>query len=125
MAAAYVDASTIVAIVFGEPAADAAMRRLRSFHRLVASNLLEAEVLAACAREGVTARPPLLDAVVWVLPDRPLSQEIGRVLDAGPVRGANLWHLATALFVASSPGELAFVTLDRQQEAAARKLGFS
>jgi hypothetical protein len=59
-----------------------------------------------------------------VLPDRPLGGEIGVVLSAGYLRGADLWHLASALYLAGNPRNLPFITLDERQEVVARKLGF-
>ena len=60
----------------------------------------------------------------WIIPDRPLSPEIGRVLTAGYVRGADCWHLATALYLAEDPSELVFLTLDARQKDVALALGF-
>ena len=60
----------------------------------------------------------------WVDVDRPLSDEIDRVIGAGYVRGADCLHLATALFVARDPRQLTFLTLDTRQRAVARRLGF-
>ena len=45
-------------------------------------------------------------------------------MDAGYLRGADLWHVAAALFVAHEPGSIAFLTLDRRQRAVADTLGF-
>jgi hypothetical protein len=45
------------------------------------------------------------------------------VLDAGYVRGADLWHLAVALFI-DPEREIDFLTLDERQRAVSRKLGF-
>jgi hypothetical protein len=93
--------------------------------RLFASNLLEAELRSALAREEVSADPAeLLSGITWVYPNRPLSGEIERVLVEGYVKGADLWHLACALFLAPEPKDLTFVTLDKRQEEVARKLGF-
>ena len=66
----------------------------------------------------------LLGHVTWIFPDRPLTAEIVRVLRAGSVRGCDLWHLANALYLTEQPAELAFVTLDRRQQAVASALGF-
>lgn len=99
-------------------------RRLRAFDELVAANLLEAELGAAFQREGL-AEPVGPLPLSWVIPDRPLSAEIGRVLAAGPVRGADCWHLATALYLASDPSELTFLTLDQRQQRVAAALGFA
>jgi predicted nucleic acid-binding protein len=122
--AAYVDTSCLVAIAFGEAGGTTLARRLEAMDRLYASNLLEAELRAAFVREGVPSDHPLLGRMTWVLPDRPLGREIGVVLAAGYLRGADLWHLATALYLAGNPRDLTFVTLDERQEVVARKLGF-
>lgn len=122
--AAYVDSSCVVAIAFGEPGATALARRLRSYDELVASDLLQAELHSAFAREGVPPPPALTAALSWIIPDRPLRPEIEKVLAAGYVRGADCWHLATALYVAADPAALSFLTLGAQQGEVARALGF-
>lgn len=124
MRVAYVDTSCLAAIVFRERQASALKRRLERFDDLFASNLLEAELRAACLREGVESDPVILSAVSWVIPERPLSAEITRVLEAGYVRGADCWHLATALFLVRDPAEISFLTLDERQAQVARTLGF-
>lgn len=125
MNVAYVDTSCLVAVAFGERGAAALARRLEGFDRLVSSNLLEAEFRAVCAREGLEPDGAMLAAFSYVLPDRPLGNEIGQVLDAGQVRGADCWHLATALYLAGDPSLISFVTLDQKQRAAAEALGFA
>lgn len=124
MKVAYVDTSVLLAIAFQERDGPAARRRLESFDLLVASNLVEAELRAALHREAAPSDAPLLNRVSWVSPQRPLSPEITVVLGAGQLRGADLWHLACALYVAPSPRDLFFLTLDTRQGAAAEKLGF-
>lgn len=124
MRRAYVDASCLVAIAFGERGAQALSRRLQRCERLFASNLLEAELRAAAARERVTLDDDLLTWLDWVFPERPLTDELSRVLSAGYLRGADAWHVACALYVAGEPGELPFVTLDARQRSVARRVGF-
>lgn len=124
MNVAYVDPSSLVAIAFGEAGGQALARRLESMDRLFASNFLEAELRATFVRERVPADHPLLGRITWVLPDRSLGGEIGVVLSAGYLRGADLWHLASALYLAGNPRNLPFITLDERQEVVARKLGF-
>lgn len=125
MKLAYVDTSCLVAIAFGEPGYERVVKHLDRFHRLLASNLLEAELRAALAREGAADKEgQLLTGFTWIYPNRPLTTEYRRALAAGPLKGADLWHLACALFLAPAPKELSFLTLDRQQHAVARKLGF-
>lgn len=124
MNVAYVDTSCLVAIAFGEPNASVLARRLEGFDELVSSNLLEAELWASFAREQVQPDTRLLSWISWVLPDRPLSQEIGEALAVGYLRDADLWHVACALYLVETPGEISFVTLDDRQQAVAEGLGF-
>ena len=114
----------MVAIALGEPSGSAVARRVGVFDTLVAANLVEAEVRSALAREGVRPDRNPVAGLRWILPDRPLSVEIATVAAVGDVRGADLWHLACALYVAESPAELTFLTLDDRQGAAAKALGF-
>jgi hypothetical protein len=60
-----------------------------------------------------------------VLPDRPLSPELARALEAGRLRGADLLYVACALYLEPEPDELVFLTLDLAQRAAAVRLGFA
>jgi predicted nucleic acid-binding protein len=123
MSVAYLDSSSIIALIFGEQPASMSARRLQKFDRLVSSNLLEAEVRAACVRERVDFTDDLLAGISWIIPDRALNTEIARVLNLGYLRGADCWHLATALYLSPDPAELEFITLDKTQAAAARRLG--
>ena len=122
---AYVDTSALVAIAFGERGAGTLARRLEKFDELLSSNLLEAELRAAFAREGARGADDLLTWITWVLPNRPLAREIEAVLDAGYLRGAGLWHLACALYVAGRPDSLTFISLDERQQGIAQMLGFA
>ena len=124
MKAAYVDTSCLVAIAFGESEAAQVVSRLREHDVLLSSNLLEAELRATLVREAAEGDEALFSWIKWVLPDRPLSVEIIRVLRAGYLRGADLWHLATAMYVTPEPRDLTFLTLDRRQEEVAEELGF-
>ena len=124
MSAAYVDSSVLVAIALGERASDAAARRLAGFAMLYSSNLLEAELRSALAREGVPYSPQHVRQIRWIWTDRPLGPELDTVLGVGHLRGADLWHVATALAAAPDPREMAFITLDERQRAVAAELGF-
>jgi predicted nucleic acid-binding protein len=121
---AYVDTSCLVAIAFDEPAARKVARRLGRFDRLISSNLLEAELRSALAREGVFEARQLLSGITWIYPNRPLTREFERIIAAGHLKGADLWHLACALFLAPDAKDVSFVTLDRRQEEVASRLGF-
>ncbi len=124
MKIAYVDTSCLVAVMFGESGASAVTRRLKSFDELVSANFLEAELRAAFVRERIPVSSNLPLPISWILPDRPLTDEIARVLEAGYVRGADCWHLATALYLAEEPEAISFVTVDERQGTVARALGF-
>ena len=125
MKLAYVDTSCLVALAFGEPGAEQLARRLQTCQRLFACNLLEAEFRAALKRERIGQDGlRLLQGFTWILPDRSLGEEMSRVLAAGYLRGADLWHLACALYLEPQPRELAFYSLDKAQAAVARSLGF-
>jgi uncharacterized protein with PIN domain len=121
---AYVDTSCLVAIAFGEKGSSALARRIETFDDLFSSNLLEAELRSVFKREGVAPATEVLSMISYVVPDRPLSREIEAVLEAGHVRGADCWHLATALFLSDDPSQLSFLTLDARQKAVAAALGF-
>ncbi|MDT8436572.1 MAG: PIN domain-containing protein [Gemmatimonadota bacterium] len=121
---AYVDTSCLVATAFGERGAKRLRQRLLTFDELVSSNLLEAELRSAFHREDVAFAPEMLSWIAWVLPDRPLGREMSRVLEVGRLRGADLWHLACALYLVDEPGEATFLTLDARQRRVASGLGF-
>lgn len=113
-----------MALALGEPGADRITKRLQQAEVRIASNLLEAELRAALSRERVPVPEGLLEPISWILPNRPLTRELGLVLDAGYARGADLWHLACALYAAADPAEVTFLTLDRGQRDLAARLGF-
>ena len=125
MSEAYVDTSAILSVEFSEPGYETVIERLDSFSRLVSSNLLEAEVRAGFARDGRTFDSMVLSNIEWVSADRPLGPEFERVLEIGYLRGADLWHIATALYAArGNPSGITFLTLDRRQGEVAAELGF-
>jgi len=86
---------------------------------------MEAEFRSVCRRDNRSLVGYLLNEVEWLSPPRALTPEIIRVLDAGYVRGADCWHLATALYLAPDPSELVFLTLDDRQREVATALGFA
>jgi hypothetical protein len=67
----------------------------------------------------------LVAGVTWVYPNRPLTREFDRITTLGYLKGADLWHLACALFLAPDGRDLAFMTLDQPQQRVAARLGFS
>lgn len=139
MATAYVDSSALVAVALNEEHSAEVENRLDGFSGLLSSILLNAEVRSAFAREerllDAEAQPGfarrkrtfeerLLSRITWVLPDRSLTQEIDAALRAGYLRGADLLHMATALYAAKGEEGMTFLTLDRRLQEVAQALGF-
>lgn len=125
MKVAYIDTSCLVAVLFVEPGWDEVTRILGSYDRLVSASLLDAELRSAAAREAQEKTAgEVLSWISWVIPERLLTVEIERALAAGWQKGADLLHLATALYFAPDPSTLTFLTLDRRQAQAAEALGF-
>lgn len=124
MSVAYVDTSALIAVAFDEDGSAAVVNQLMENTHLLSSNLLEAELMSACSREGATFSPELCANLDWIFPDRSLAREIAAVLDVGYLRGADLWHVASALYVTPEPKKMRFLTLDMQQRAVAEAIGF-
>jgi hypothetical protein len=55
---------------------------------------------------------------------RELLSSVPDLFARGYTRGADAWHLATALFLVQRPEDLPFLTFDRRQQAVARALGY-
>lgn len=117
------DTSCLVAIALAEDHGPH-VRQVIEQYDLWSSNLLEAELSSAVHRYGQTVSAATLDIIAWVLPLRRLTPEIQTVLAAGYVRGADLMHIATALYLAGETRTLSFLTLDQQQASVAKAIGF-
>ncbi len=123
-AGAFVDTSVLVAIGLDQDNAMAGRALLARAGRLWACPLLVAEFASAFRRTELAVPWDRLDGLLLVHPPRSLAPEIARVLDVGSLRGADCWHLATALWLAPDPAELLFLTLDERQREIAQRLGF-
>jgi hypothetical protein len=64
-----------------------------------------------------------LSWIGWVYPGRPLTREYREILSRGHARGADLWHIACALFLEKRLAELTFITLDQRQRELAEAVG--
>ena len=124
MSVAYVDSSVLVAIAFQEEGSASLKDWLNGYAGLACSGLVEAEVRSACHRERITVDSEFFSNIDWVVPVRPLSPEIASALATGYLKGADLWHVATALYYAHEPREVTFLTLDVRQRDVAAALGF-
>ena len=125
MKAAYVDTSSVLAVYLLEPGHRGVVDALSEYDEVLSSNLLEAELRSAMLREGLESPDlDLLQRFAWVHPSRPLTEEITAVLATGYLRGADLWHLACALYLRNSHRGVDFISLDRRQSEVAERLGF-
>ncbi len=126
LAAAYVDTTALLPVTYGEePVAESIQRKLESFRYLLSANLLEAEMRVAFASEGRAFDDDVLASIRWIMPNRRLDAEMAAVLQTAQLQPVRLWHLAVALFFKELVPGLVFVTLDEQQETAARELGLA
>ena len=100
---------------------------LNSFHELlVSSNLLEAEVSRAAflrERRDLFIRHTGLILTGCFPPARCLP-EIAMAQSSGYLRGADLWHVANALYVAHTHDGVVFITTDQRQYEVASALDF-
>ncbi len=131
LAIAYLDPTALIPVVFGEgPIGTVTQEHLNRFPILVFSNLLEAELRVEFELQGQIFDPDWLSGIEWVQPRGSLSSEMARIQAFASLSPVLLWHLANAMYLASRlsltsrRAGLAFVTLDEQQETAARELGF-
>ena len=124
MSTAYADTSAIVTVAFSQPGATEIARRINHFDQMTSANLLEAEARAVYARENRRFDDLILSRVQWIHPVRPLSREFETILGLGYLRGADLWHLAVALYTYPDPTEVTFLTVDNRQRTVASALGF-
>ena len=124
--AAYVDTTAVSPISLGEePAGTAVQRRLGAFSYLLSANFMEVELRHAFALEGREFDDALLSNINWIYPNRRLDAEIMAVLEHANLAPIRMWHLATAIFFrATLQSDLAFITLDEEQETVAGELGF-
>ncbi len=127
---AYLDPTALIPIVFGEePVGATTQERLNRFPVLVSSNLLEAELRGRFEREGQLFDLDWLSGIEWVQPRGSLGSEMDRIQAFASLSPIRMWHLANAVYFAdrlsltNRRADLAFITLNEQQETVARDLG--
>ncbi len=121
----YVDSSVLTAVLLHESAHEHLQERLMR-GGLFSSLLLEAEVCSALQREKVPheAFEQFAELMTWITPTQSLKSEIGEVLEYGYLRGADLWHVACAVYAFKIRRSIEFFSLDKNQRAVAAKCGF-
>ena len=121
----YIDTSVILSKLFKEPT-KFKWNKLKG-QKLLSSSLIYYETMSACKREGIkyTDATSLLKAINIVSPNKILEDEVAGILEIGYLRGADLTHLATALWLSrNEPKNLVFLSFDNSQLKVARELGF-
>jgi predicted nucleic acid-binding protein len=127
MKRAYIDTSALVAVQFGEPERPRVLAVMRAHDELVSTTLISAEMLATLRRASlpVTSADQLLRRIERLAPADDLRAECEQALAVGALRGADLWHVATALRLAGKHKKrLTFCSLDNAQRSVAGGLGF-
>ena len=121
----YLDSSSAISLLLDE-VSGMVVKRAIDGRSLTSGRLLEAEALSVLKREEM---PPgkfdeLSNSIVWTEPTRSLRVEIDRILNSSYLRGTDLQHLATALYIFEIPSSAFFCSLDKNQRRAAEKCGF-
>lgn len=122
--AAYIDTSVPMAIHYNERAGVEIARRLNNVQIMMSSPILEAELLRATGNDRVPDILRRITRFLWVMPNAIPSAEMSRVHRVANLEPLRLWHLTIALQAKQHLPSLAFMTLDEQQQSAARDLGF-
>lgn len=123
----YLDTSVLVALFFNDSEQNSRFSKLlKEADEVVSSVLIEAEFMSVLHREKANLDEGLrfLRQISLVVPDRSLSKELEIVFSKAYVRGADAFHIACALYLDPTALELKFLTADKQQESAARAIGF-
>lgn len=130
LAIAYLDPTALIPIVFGEePVGAVTQERIDRFPILMSSNLIEAELRVELEIEGQIFDPGWLSGIEWVQPRGSLGSEMDRIQAFASLSPIRMWHLANAVYFAdrlsltNRSADLAFITLNEQQETVARELG--
>lgn len=122
----YVDTSIVLSVVLGESSRSSDQKCLATFDNLWSHSLLESEFLSALKRENIDAafEHAILHTIALIHPNRSLKTECRKILEYAYLRGADLHHLATALYFFPDPAAAYFLSLDRDQLKAAKQCGF-
>jgi predicted nucleic acid-binding protein len=125
MPIAFVDSSCLCRVALKEPGHEQTAALLQQFDVWKASALLYAELRSVCKRQKVEGDfRRLLKRIEWVEIPGPLLSEVEQALEAGYLRGPDLWHVACALHARLTQPDLTFLTLDLPQAKVARALKF-
>jgi len=124
----YLDTSAWVAWKFAQKGQEVFAKVSLPKDTVISSPLLASEYIACLKRENrlnITRIEDELEFIHWVYPTEPLYASSLRCVREATLRGADLFHLATAYWFAEGmTKELHFLSCDTDQRRAASKLGF-
>jgi hypothetical protein len=125
MKIAYLDTSLLIRMKFETPARRE-IRKVEQYEAFFSSELLYAEAMAFGSREKLDASFVIraIQGISWILPDRPLAEEMQQIITYGYIRGADLWHLACARYFSPDPSQISLLTRDARQRKIAEEIGF-
>ena len=120
----YVDTSVIAGILLENPGHEKYQNSIQNEDRIVSSALLEAELCSVAAREKISPKEleKFLIGIELIHTTRSLLKEYRRILTSGYVKGADAFHIATALYLDPELKELKFLTADSRQKEVIKKL---
>lgn len=127
MKIAYIDSSYFIAVIFGENNSTQYSKFISRFDNVVSSVLLEAEVLSTAKREQLPLQEVenLLSVVRFLHIEGSLRPYLRKVFECGYLRGADAFHVASALWCSEArTTDMHFLTLDKNQASIADILGF-
>lgn len=119
----YIDSSVVVASLFDELPNN--KKIWGSSDNFLSSFILESEVLSTAKREGLDLDlvKKELKKISFVRTESLLAQ-LTEIFKVGYLRGADAFHLATAMWIQGKHSGLKFYTLDKRQIAIASMFGF-
>ena len=124
----YLDTSAWIAWKFSQPGKELLTKVWRPEATFISAPILAAEYVAFLRRiERLSEGQPEeeLSFLRWIIPGEVIFKEFSLCINAGDLKGADLYHLAAAAwFAEDNRSELTFLTCDKQQKKVAQKLGF-
>lgn len=125
----YWDTSGVVVVLFDDPRSAVPRRLVRGSGRNLLSSLAYVEATAVIVRKPIP-RDAMADAYrslrsLWRSTSAaPRREAVAELAERYPLRGADLWHLATAIALREEAPTLRMVTYDNALAAAASAEGF-
>ena len=123
---AYIDTSVFINVLLSQQGYKYFHTIMKRCKKLLSSPLIEAEVLTTCQRENFDQKQAIeaLKEITLCFVEKSLIEKYEMILKECNLKGADAYHLATALYLDPSREFLHFLTDDLKQKEAAKKKGF-